>query len=388
MEAMTLPPQDLPPGQALLATPLGTANAPQAARVHTYPLRFTGQASEYFRVWIVNLALTVITLGLYTPWARIRTRQYLYGHTWLDDQNFEYTASPFALLRGYLIVVAFFGLYTAAQQLQFTGWEWVTGALGLLFAVAYPWLVRQSMRFQARSTVHRGLRFRFTGSLGDAYVSYGVANIAAVVSGSLALPWAWFMQRRYQADGLAYGTARGHFRGSLGPFYLIGLAGAGLTVLGIGLLAGLAIGAAAIAGVLGDLNLEQLDTDLLTSAVVVAFVLGYLALAVLYGIAWQYVRAATMHYVLNNFELGGVVRTQATFSPWRLVWINLTNTLARIFSLGLLTPWTVIRTNRYLLGHVQVRAIVSLDDFSAAQTEDESAVGEAATELLDINIGF
>ena len=195
MEAMTLPPQDLPPGQALLATPLGTANAPQAARVHTYPLRFTGQASEYFRVWIVNLALTVITLGLYTPWARIRTRQYLYGHTWLDDQNFEYTASPFALLRGYLIVVAFFGLYTAAQQLQFTGWEWVTGALGLLFAVAYPWLVRQSMRFQARSTVHRGLRFRFTGSLGDAYVSYGVANIAAVVSGSLALPWAWFMQR-------------------------------------------------------------------------------------------------------------------------------------------------------------------------------------------------
>ena len=37
---------------------------------------------------------------------------------------------------------------------------------------------------------------------------------------------------------------------------------------------------------------------------------------------------------------------------------------------------------------VQVRAIVSLDDFSAAQTEDESAVGEAATELLDINIGF
>ena len=45
-------------------------------------MQFTGQAGEYFRVWIVNVLLSVVTLGLYSPWARVRTRQYFYGHTW------------------------------------------------------------------------------------------------------------------------------------------------------------------------------------------------------------------------------------------------------------------------------------------------------------------
>ena len=29
------------------------------------PLRFGGRSGEYFRIWIVNLALTLLTLGLY-----------------------------------------------------------------------------------------------------------------------------------------------------------------------------------------------------------------------------------------------------------------------------------------------------------------------------------
>lgn len=383
MGAMTLPDREPSSTQAFAADSLGAVQAPQVAGVQTHPLRFTGQPGEYFRIWIVNMALTVVTLGLYTPWARIRTRQYLYGHTWLDGQNFEYSARPIALLRGYLIVVAFFGLFTAAQELQFSGWQWVVGGLGALFALAYPWLVRQSMRFQARSTVYRGLPFRFSGSLGEAYVAYGVANLVSGLSGSLALPWAWFMQRRYQAQGLEYGTARGHFRGSLGPFYLIGLAGFALTLLGVALVAALAFGGVTLLG-----GLDGLDFEGLSSGLIIAIVGGYLALGLLYGLAWQYVRAASMHYVLNHFELGGVVRTGATFRPWRLVWIGVTNTLARIVSLGLLTPWAVIRTNRYLIGHIQVHSLTSLDDFSAAQSQSESALGEAATELLDINIGF
>ena len=31
--------------------------------------RFTGKTGEYFRIWIVNLALTILTLGIYSAWA-------------------------------------------------------------------------------------------------------------------------------------------------------------------------------------------------------------------------------------------------------------------------------------------------------------------------------
>lgn len=313
------------------------AVAPSTPTVSTYPVTFTGTSQEFFRIWIVNLALSVVTLGFYIPWARVRTRQYFYGHTWLDGHNFEYTANPWALLKGYLIVAAFSLAYSLSSQFPYKGSEWVVGGVALLFVLIYPWLVRQSMRFLARSTVHRGLSFRFTESLGGAYVSYGLANIAAVLSLGLAFPWAWFMQRRYQVEGINYGSAKGHFRGDVGNFYLIALTGIALTIGG-GVLIGTLV--AMIFGVLG-LTLSSIgagDNGAPEAVIVVGVVVAYLGILLLYGLAGQYVRAATMRYVFNNVELGGVVRLSATFSPWMFAWISLSNYAAQIVSLGLLTP--------------------------------------------------
>ena len=44
-------------------------------------LRFTGSGAEYFGIWIVNLLLTIITLGIYSAWAKVRRLQYFYRHT-------------------------------------------------------------------------------------------------------------------------------------------------------------------------------------------------------------------------------------------------------------------------------------------------------------------
>ena len=348
--------------------------------VTSYEVAFTGTAQEYFRLWIVNIALTLVTLGLYLPWARVRNRQYFYGHTWVDGQNFEYRASPAALLRGYLLVAALFLAYAVSGQFDST--QWVAGVLVLVYAAAYPLLVRQSIRFQAVNTVHRGLRFRFHGAVGGAYVAYLMTNVVAGISAGLALPWAWYMQRRYQTEGLAYGAARATFRGDVGPFYLIGL-----TALGLSLAGGVVLGVpliALVAALLGGFDPGQLASgDMLSSGL--WLVAGYLAVHV---VAWQYVRGATMVYVLNNVDLGGLVRMRATFSPWRLVWISLSNSAARVLTLGLASPWAAVRQTRYILGGVTVRAIAPLDDFVAGVGGGASAFGEAATELLDIQVGF
>lgn len=349
-------------------------------QVQVYGLSFTGDSREYFRIWIVNVALSVVTLGLYTPWARVRTRQYFYGHTWLDGHNFEYTANPVALLRGYLIVAAFSLLYYVSVNFPFDGSGWVIGGLAVLFVAVYPWLVRQSMRFLARSTTHRGLTFGFSGTLGASYVNYGLANVAAGLSGGLALPWAQFRQRQYQVQGLHYGQARGHFRGDVGRFYTLTLQAIGLTVgLGLALLILGGVGAVLIGGT--DLNRSSVG-------LVIGGGLAYAALLLAYGAIGVWLRGAIMQYVLSNVELGGVVRLGASFSMTQLVWITLSNYVLSVLTLGLLLPWAAIRRTRFLLEHVHVRAIAPLDDFRAAQTRPESALGEAATELLDINIGF
>lgn len=363
------------------------ADGPQAAPVVTaYPVSFTGSAGEYFRLWIVNSALTVVTLGLYLPWARVRNRQYFYGHTWVDGHNFEYRADPRRLLRSYLLVGALFLAYVLTGESESLGW--VSGLIALLFLGLYPWLVAQSMRFQAVNTVHRGLRFHFDGRVQDAYVAYGAANVAAAVSGGLALPWAWFMQRRYQLNNLRYGSARGLFRGDVAPMYLIALVGVGLLV-GAGLLLAIPAGVALVAWMASQgFELDSLNWNSAGLLGVLFVAVGYVILLAMNAVAWQYVRAATMRYVLNNAELGGVVRTGATFNPWQVVWISVSNGVAQVLTLGLATPWADIRRSRYLLRGVTVRAIVPLDEFAGRRGGPESALGEAATELLDIGLGF
>lgn len=46
---------------------------------HT-PFRFTGNGREYFRIWIVNTLLTILTLGIYSAWAKVRKKRYIYGN--------------------------------------------------------------------------------------------------------------------------------------------------------------------------------------------------------------------------------------------------------------------------------------------------------------------
>jgi Zn-dependent protease with chaperone function len=38
----------------------------------------------------VNLFLTIVTLGIYPAWAKVRKKRYLYGNTWVAD-GFAFT---------------------------------------------------------------------------------------------------------------------------------------------------------------------------------------------------------------------------------------------------------------------------------------------------------
>ena len=69
------------------ARPETAARRPlQMSREH---FTFTGTAREYFGIWIVNVLLTIITLGVYSAWAKVRRQRYFYGNTWLAGANFD-----------------------------------------------------------------------------------------------------------------------------------------------------------------------------------------------------------------------------------------------------------------------------------------------------------
>src|SRR5688572_19026630 len=103
--------QPFPP--VMSAVPVESAVTPARREI---PFRFSGTASEYFRIWIVNTLLTIVTLGIYSAWAKVRNQQYFYRHTSLEGSSFEYLANPIAILKGRLIAAAALGLFFASQH--------------------------------------------------------------------------------------------------------------------------------------------------------------------------------------------------------------------------------------------------------------------------------
>src|SRR5581483_3448941 len=89
----------------------------RAAGQRTVRPEFTASASEYFRIWIVNLLFTLLTAGIYSAWATVRKKRYFYGSTKFDGATFDYFASPRAILNGRIIAFAVFVVYALAGDL-------------------------------------------------------------------------------------------------------------------------------------------------------------------------------------------------------------------------------------------------------------------------------
>lgn len=134
----------------------------------TYRLEFTGSASEYFRIWIINVFLTVVTLGIYNAWAKVRTRRYFYAHTTLDGHAFDYLANPVAILKGNLIVAAGLILFVVSQQFV----PELNGVVVLGFYAVMPYLIYKSLRFRAHNSAYRNIRMHFHGSVRESYRIY------------------------------------------------------------------------------------------------------------------------------------------------------------------------------------------------------------------------
>ena len=77
---------------ALEGAPGISASASRSASRVDLPFEFRGNGGEYFRIWIVNLLLTIVTLGIYSAWAKVRRLRYFYGNTYLDGHPFEFQA--------------------------------------------------------------------------------------------------------------------------------------------------------------------------------------------------------------------------------------------------------------------------------------------------------
>jgi uncharacterized membrane protein YjgN (DUF898 family) len=337
-----------------------------------YPIEFTATAGEYFRIWIVNLALTVITLGIYSAWAKVRRQRYFYGHTRIDGQGFEYRGNPVAILKGRIIAAAIIAVYYGAGHYapKYQPLLWIP------LAIFGPWLLVRSLAFNAYNTAWRGVRLRFDGTY------WGCLKVVLTHGWwvLLGITYPYFKHRllRFIAENHRFGTTRFEVADFKKPFIgaysraygfalllILGLFGVGFAIGVVGASQGQAGGGRALALIVPGL-------------------------AVFYGgmfLLFAYIRARTINALWRAIKIGPV-RFASALRARDLMWLYFSNLVAVALSLGFAAPWAVVRAMRYRASKTMVIAAGPLDGFVQTEAQQVSVVGEEVADFFGIDIGF
>ena len=343
-------------------------------------LEFTGTAREFFGIWFVNLVLSVLTLGIYSAWAKVRTERYFYANTHFAGASFEYLAQPLAILKGRLVAYAVAIALGLCAHFQL----WLV-YVPLILAVflLLPWLIQRTLRFRARYSAWRGLRFRFVDGVYEAYVNFFFRPLLQLPTLYMVMPWVRMCQHEYIVSGHRFGGKRFAFKGDVGSYYIpfaicIGLGFAAYILMVVAIFGGTLLASAIGLDAKGP---DGTPSDSFVLAIMIPFMLvylGFLALPV-------FLRTRYANLMWRFTQLGAH-RFESTLRARDVIWIYFSNGLLIVLSLGLMVPWAMIRLARYRARHFAVLVQGDLDSFIAETELDEGAASAELMDALDLDV--
>ncbi len=358
-----------------------SARPPGAITVEQFG--FTGTTREYFGIWIVNVLLTIVTLGIYSAWAKVRRLRYFYGNTHLAGSSFDYHARPGQILIGRIIVFVVLILYNVLLN--------VFPPAGIvlvpLFIAALPWFVLRGLRFNARVTSFRNVRFDFHGGYWGAFRAYILGGVVTWLSLGILAPYASRWMWRYMLANTTYGGRPVESDPAVRKLYGQWLLPAVIllaTILVLGLSA-VGIGSVFYAAA-GDV--ASGDPDAILALVTALLSTALLPFIVLVAVITLVYRAGTRNVALNATVVDGRHRFRSSIHRGRFAWVTVTNLIATVLSLGLARPWAAIRMARFLAAATALEISGSLDDYLGQVSDTGSAVGAEYMDIEGFDFGF
>lgn len=334
-------------------------------------MRFTGSAAEYFRVWIVNVCLTLFTLGIFSAWAKVRKKRYFYSHSVLDGTPFQYLGQPIPILKGRLIAAALLGSW-------YTATHYVVELMPVVLVAALilaPWVAVRSAAFNARYSAFRNLTFHFAGGYWNAAkVIYGWAILTVLTFG---IGFSWWQQRikRFMVSQMSYGGVHGEFSASGGQFFRAYFIAGLLSSIGLAAIGGISALLIALTSRLDKFSIDKSSVFIIITLVVYA----------VYAAAYTYIRARITNLVWTHTQLGSL-RFHSNLSARGLLGLYITNAIAILTTAGLLIPWATIRMLKYRAEHFSVAADGDLHEFQGSGASTVQAAGAEVGDLFDFDM--
>lgn len=348
--------------------------------------QFHGNWGGFLKIAVMNLLLTIITLGLYRFWATTREREYLWSQTEFIDERLEWTGTGMELFIGALMVSILLGMpitilsFVAQgaflQNNPTLGFTIIASVLLLIYyliGVAYY----RALRYRLGRTYWRGIR----GGSDEPGFKYGLSyiwkNILGMTPLYLLVPWSMISLWNERWNHMSFGTHKFHSNAGWQElmkrymlFYLIPI----LMVIA-GTYAAYSLGS--LMTEIGSGETTDLDGAGL-EGVFIIFSLLYLALGLVALIFYsKYFRVAVGGLRLHDLEFGFTARTM----DWILLFIG--NIALVIFTLGLGYIMLPYRNWKFFVTHMEAYGEVNLAALSQSTTE-RSKHGEGLMDAFDV----
>lgn len=348
-----------------------TVPAPQMRSVG---IQFHGKTSEYFSLWIVNILLTILTLGIYSAWATVRTNRYFYSNTEIDGHRFSYLATPLQILKGRLIAVALFAIYALTASMS----PAISAIFALVIFLLTPLLICLSLRFQLRMTAYRNVSFDFSGSYGRAFLMFVVLPIASLFTLYLMLPWVLKKIDEFIYEHASFGDRKVRPSLSTGEYYMAAI---GAFFIGLFLLA---VMFGIFGGVFGITSESLADPAIFSGMIGFLFFAAYVFILILTS---SFYHAYIRNHIFNHTDIENVCEFESNLGFWELSLLRITNFAAIVLTLGFATPWVKIRTARLYAKATNVTVKEGAENV-LGRTSQSDSTGDEVADVFDINIGI
>lgn len=306
-----------------------------------YKLDFKGKGETFFGIVIVNWLLTIVTLGIYYPWAKAKTLQFLFGQTTLNDDPFSFLGTGKEMFKGFIKVIALFATLIAVfglflyMELPAVGFI----VFYLTLIAIMPMAIHGSYKYRMSRTSWRGVRFGYRGDRTEFVKLFFKWIFFTIISFGIYGSWFTINLRNYVLSNIRFGDAELNYQGDGGDYLVMNLKGYFLSVLTLGI----------------------------------------------YSFWWQ---KDIFEYYIDNLSLhkeDKQISFTSTATGSDFIGLIVVNFIMIVFTLGLGYAWVVTRTMKFIFDHIELEGNIDLDTLQQTEANFTDATGDDVSDFLDVD---
>ena len=308
--------------------------------------KYLGEGSEYAIIYFKNLFLTIFSLGLYYPWAKVEKLKYHYQSAEFDNSRFNFSGTGKEVFKGfiklYIILITLYGLLILGTL---TDNNTLTLSFFFIFYLTIflliPFAIHGTARYRSSRSSWKGIYFKYIGDRKKLFNIYIKGFLLTIITFGIYGAWFSVDVRKYILGNLKFGNLSFNFKGTGDKLFWI--------------------------------HLKMI-------------LLMYPTL----GIYSFWYQKELIQYYANNTDItqdGKTINFKSNLEVGHIFELVLLNGIILIFTLGIGLPWTQVRTLKFMLNFLEIEEGLDTENIKQAEYDDfDDATGEDFLDFLDIDL--